>query len=61
MSYRSKALYSDYVETYFSQEKFFENGLILTFEAHHTPLCVDIATNVPNFQGVGFVTNGDEN
>ena len=54
-------MHCGYVETYFSQEIFSENGAILTLEAHHAPLSIDIATNAPNFEGVCFVTNGDEN
>ena len=52
----------DFSQAYFSQENLPGNGLKLSFEAHHVPLSVGIATNVPNFENeVCFVTNGDEN
>ena len=61
-NYGAIILYSGYVETYLSQENFSGNGPMLTFEIRHTPLSLDIATTVPNFEEVvRFVTNGDEN
>ena len=55
-------MYSGCVDTYFSLENFFGNGLILTFEARHASFSVDIAANASNFEeGVCFVTNGEEN
>ena len=62
MSYRPIKLYSGYVETQFSQENCSGDQPIPTFEAHHAPFSVGIATNVPNFkEGVYFITNDDKN
>ena len=61
MSCRPITLYSGYVEIYILRKNFSGNGPTLIFETRHTLLSVDIATNVPNFEEVYFVTNRDKN